>query len=427
MRTPSTDIAPASPHGFFRRTASLGFSYVLGTFNDNFYKQAALLLAVSSAREGFQALATLLFALPFVLFSPSAGWLADRYAKKTIVIWAKAIEVVAMALGAWGMIAGNWPCMLAMVFCMGLNSTLFSPALNGSIPELFPEKGVPRVNALFKLTTTVSILLGIVLAGAALDMRLPETLGWWPGSWHFGQAVVGLGALTVAVVGLASAFVIERRPAAGSRNPFPRGAVVDAFRQWWRMRTEDPALFTVLWAESYFYFISTLLLLEINRLGVGYLHLSFTLTSLLPVGLMAGICAGSLLAARGTPQSWRTLAFPCLLGIALSVSAVRLLPFIPAPAQWATVFALYVAGGVCGGLYLIPLTSFLQVRPAATDKGKVLGIANCLDFTGILLAGQLYVLLEYTNPLNGHLILGMASLATAVGLRCAIARRPLEN
>lgn len=416
-----------SARGFLRRVFALGASYVLGTFNDNFYKQAALLLAVSAAREGFQAMATLLFALPFVLFSPSAGWLADRYAKKTIVLWAKAIEVVAMALGAWGMISGNWTCMLGMVFCMGLNSTLFSPALNGSIPELFPEADVPRVNALFKLSTTVSILLGIVLAGAALDLHLTEIPSGWPVQWHFGQVVVGFGALTVALAGFAAAFAIERRPSAGSRNPFPRGAVVDAFRQWWRMRKEDPALFTVLWAESYFYFISTLLLLEINRLGVNHLQLSFTMTSLLPVGLMAGICAGSLLAARGTPESWRTLAFPCLAGIALAVAAVSALPLLPQTAQWTAVFALYVAGGVCGGLYLIPLTSFLQVRPAATDKGKVLGIANCLDFTGILLAGQLYALLEYTTPLNGHLILGLASAGVALVLRRAVAHCSLED
>ena len=432
MNTATTPPGTAPSQGFFRRAATLGFSYVLGTFNDNYYKQAALLLAVSAARDGFQALATLCFALPFVLFSAPAGWLADRYAKKTIVIWAKGIEVLAMLLGAWGMITLNWNCMLGMVFCMGLNSTLFSPALNGSIPELFPEKDVPRVNALFKLTTTVSILLGIVLAGWALDRQLPAWLmdrqlptwvtagGWWPAHWNFGQGLVGFGALAVAVAGFASAFAIERRPAAGSRNPFPRGAVVDAFRQWRQLRNDDRSLFTVLWAESFFYFISTMLLLEINRLGVSYMQLSFTMTSLLPVGLMAGICAGSLLAARGTPDSWRALCFPCLLGIGASVAAVALLPMIPAPAQWPAVFALYVAGGLCGGLFLIPLTSFLQVRPAATDKGKVLGIANCMDFTGILLAGQLYAALELLHPLLSHAVMGLLCLATAVGLRLAI-------
>lgn len=414
-------------NGFFRRVSALGTSYVLGTFNDNFYKQAALLLAVSAAREGFQSQATLLFALPFVLLSPAAGWLADRYAKKSIVIGAKAIEVVAMALGAWGMITLNWYCMLGMVFCMGLNSTLFSPALNGSIPELFAEKDVPRVNALFKLTTTISILLGIVLAGAVLDMD-GAAHSWWTAmglpEWHRGRTLVGFGALAVAVLGLLATLGIERRPAAGSRNPFPWAAVVDAFRQWWHLRRADPALFTVLWAESFFYFISTLLLLEINRLGVSHMQLTFTMTSLLSVGLMAGICVGALLAARGTPYSWRSLGVPCLLGMGASLAAVALLPLIPASAQWPAVFCCYVLGGLCGGLYLIPLTSFLQVRPAPTDKGKVLGIANCLDFSGILLAGQLYTLLERGKPLQGHLILGLVCAATALVLYRAVRHCP---
>ena len=72
-----------------KQAAALGASYTLGTFNDNFFKQAALLLAVSLGYSGFQAWGTFLFALPFVLFSAWAGWLADRFPKKYLVTAAK--------------------------------------------------------------------------------------------------------------------------------------------------------------------------------------------------------------------------------------------------------------------------------------------------------------------------------------------------
>lgn len=122
---------------------ALGTSYALGTFNDNFFKQAGLLLAVTTGNAVFQSQVTFLFALPFVLFSAWSGWLADRFAKKSLVICAKTLELAAMLAGAWGMVTLDWNWMLAMTFCMGLSSTLFSPALNGSIPDCFPSAKSP--------------------------------------------------------------------------------------------------------------------------------------------------------------------------------------------------------------------------------------------------------------------------------------------
>ena len=164
-----------------RQMAAMGVCYALGTFNDNFFKQAVLLLAATAGMREFQGTATLLFALPFVLFSAWAGWAADRFSKKTLIIIAKAIEVAAMLAGAMGIATLQWDWILLMVFCMGLNSTMFSPALNSSVPELFSTEHVPRVNAAFKLATTATILLGIALAGFALDQN------WFDTPWPFGR------------------------------------------------------------------------------------------------------------------------------------------------------------------------------------------------------------------------------------------------
>ena len=189
---------------------ALGTSYALGTFNDNFFKQAGLLLAVTTGNAVFQSQVTFLFALPFVLFSAWSGWLADRFAKKSLVICAKTLELAAMLAGAWGMVTLDWNWMLAMTFCMGLSSTLFSPALNGSIPELFPVGQVPRINALFKLGTTASILFGVFLAGIALDQAWIET------AYPCGRWLVAILAVTVAAGGLVSTAFIP-----GSRKPQP--------------------------------------------------------------------------------------------------------------------------------------------------------------------------------------------------------------
>ncbi|MCL7489762.1 MAG: AMP-binding protein, partial [Desulfobulbaceae bacterium] len=46
------------------------------------------------------------------------------------------------------------------------------------------------------------------------------------------------------------------------------------------------------------------------------------------------------------------------------------------------------------GLFIIPITSFIQVRPLETDKGQVLAVVGFCSFIGILLAGQAYTFLD---------------------------------
>lgn len=85
-------------------------------------------------------------------------------------------------------------------------------------------------------------------------------------------------AVTVAAGGLVSTAFIPAYPGAGSRNPFPWSAVIDSFRFLRTLRKDGP-LHLVIWAEAFFYFLSTLLLLEINNLGGAELGLSYTATS----------------------------------------------------------------------------------------------------------------------------------------------------
>ena len=65
---------------------AMGATYFFGVFNDNFFKQAVLLLAVTAGLSGLQGQATMLFSLPFILFSAHGGWLADRFPKRQVII-----------------------------------------------------------------------------------------------------------------------------------------------------------------------------------------------------------------------------------------------------------------------------------------------------------------------------------------------------
>ena len=398
---------------------SMGTTYAMGTFNDNFFKQAALLLAASAGLESIQGVASAMFALPFVACSAWAGWLADRMPKNRLVIWSKFMELAAMLFGVWALTSMNWTAIVAVVFLMGLQATIFSPALNGAIPENFSAPEVPRVNALLKLATTATILLGIAAGGLVLDMpdfsaftdAIPQ------GAHGFGRLAVGAVSVLIAVVGLISAFGIGRGAvSAGANAPFPLLGPVHSVLHALQCRRHDPHLFLTLAGEAFFYCLSSFALLCINNLGIAQLGFSLTLTSLLSVALMIGICVGSVLAGRYEATSWRCIMVPAGAGLGLGLMVSGLAPLLPDALQFPCLFVLLTFSGVCGGLYLIPLVSFIQVRPAATEKGKILGISNFSCFSGILFSGVLFAWLAKVPPswlLAGSGVAGLAFTAWA--------------
>ena len=71
----------------------------LGAFNDNVSKIIVTLVAMQiyGPVQGASRVA-IVFILPFLLFSGYAGYLADRFSKRTTLISVKVFEIAVMAL-----------------------------------------------------------------------------------------------------------------------------------------------------------------------------------------------------------------------------------------------------------------------------------------------------------------------------------------
>src|SRR6476661_2656856 len=90
----------------------------LGAFNDNVFKQAlVIMLAYETASftamssDALQNLAQALFILPFLLFSATAGQIADKYEKSTLISITVALELAIMAIGAAGLMLKHLPLL----------------------------------------------------------------------------------------------------------------------------------------------------------------------------------------------------------------------------------------------------------------------------------------------------------------------------
>jgi len=394
--------------------AAMAGTYALGVFNDNFFKEAAMLLAVAAQRTELQGYATVLFALPYIVFAAPAGWLADRFSKGRVVVFAKVLELAAMICGAVGIVIGSWPMVLAMVFTMGLQSAIFSPALNGSIPELYPPSYVTTANARLKVVVTATILAGVAMAGPVLDLEGDAHHGV-----EFGRWAVAAAVLAVAVLGVLGSLAVPMFPPSGSRAKFPwtgPGHTVPELRRIWK----DPLLTTIIGADVFIWFVGSLQILLINQMGMEQFDFGETRTSLLVAAELLGIAAGGLLASRLAkgPRWYRVLPSSALT-LGVMTALVSLVPLLPSSMRLGALAVVLGATGTAGGLFMIPCESFIQVRPAADRKGAVIAAANFTIFSGILLTGLVANLLnKHILPTHSFLVIS----AMALGVACWLGR-----
>jgi MFS family permease len=147
------------------------------------------------------SLATALFPIPFLLFSPVAGYLADRFAKHRVLLWTKCPEILVMALAAAGFALRNIPFLFVVLFLSATHSAFFSPAKYGVLPEVFDDENISSANGVLELTTDLAILIGSI-AGVYIYGIFDRDLVW---AGIIFTAVACLGVIAIAFAPIAPA------------------------------------------------------------------------------------------------------------------------------------------------------------------------------------------------------------------------------
>src|SRR5215467_6784442 len=173
----------------------------LGAANDNAFKVTLVLLILATVSAEttqvfYSSLATAFFPIPFLLFSPIAGYLADRYAKHRVLFWTKVPEIAAMGLATVGFASGHLPLLLLALFLMATHSAFFSPAKYGIFPEIFANEDLSLANGILELTTNLAILAGSI-AGVYVYGAFKSHLAS-AGITYVGVAVLGTAAIALA-------------------------------------------------------------------------------------------------------------------------------------------------------------------------------------------------------------------------------------
>jgi MFS family permease len=361
----------------------------LGAFNDNLFKQLILLLATPTAAEliagkasDVQGIAQIVFAASFLIFSGVAGYLADRYSKRTVVVLSKVAEIVVMMMGLIGFLLYDvvgLPGLMLVLFLMGSQSAFFGPAKYGILPEMLRGSDLPRANGIFLMLTFLAIIFGTAAAGFLLS----DTGGRvWLGS---------LVCVAIAVVGTLTSLAVRRIPVAqpGLKHTL---AAWGMSRDILRLLGRDPQLMAAIIVVSIFWMVGGIVQQTVNALGKTQLQLTDRATSMLAASIGVGIAVGCVLGgylSRGRVNPKVVLAGAIGLFITLVLMSLpggehrHLLGYrgsIP----------VLIVMGVFTGMFIVPVQVALQSRPPREEKGRMIATMNQFSWIGIILGAILY-------------------------------------
>ena len=167
-------------HSQFRLLATRRFgpffvTQLLGAFNDNVFKNALVLLityqAASLTTISPDVLVNLcggIFILPFFLFSATAGQLADKFERSSIIRFVKMLEICIMCIGAVGFAFRHLYLLLGALFLLGVHSTFFGPVKYSILPQQLRPDELVGGNGLVESGTFLAILLGTIVGGVLM-------------------------------------------------------------------------------------------------------------------------------------------------------------------------------------------------------------------------------------------------------------------
>jgi len=381
-----------------RGLAALVTAQFLGALNDNYVKMLVSLLAIEAglrAGEGssYLSLTGVVFMTPYLLFSGYAGQLADRCAKRSVLVGTKAAEIgIGLAVLA-ALVDGRVGPLLAVLFLLAAQSAFFSPAKAGILPEMLPAAALPRANGALELARYLAIIIGTALGGVLLELSGRQPV------------LLGLVSMAIAVAGWLASLGIARLPPAGAAGPAQRNPWTEIAAGLRRIGA-DRRLWPLVAATTLFDFVSSLVLLAFLLLTKEILLLGDAGTGLYAAIVGAGLGLGALAAgrlARGRIDLGS-------VSLAAAGSGLALLALAAAARSPVAAALALAALGLCGGFYVVPLYTALQRRASPTERGRVIATNNLVNMLGVFASAAALWLLHDAAGLATDRILALSGL-----------------
>jgi len=404
-----------------RRFGPFFWTQFAGAANDNVFKnafvvfvtfEAASLLAVDAGTV--VNLIGAVFILPFLLFSATAGQLADKYEKSRLIRFVKLFEIAIMLVGLAGFALSSVALLFTALALLGVHSTLFGPVKYAILPQHLTLEELTGGNGLVEMGTFVAILLGTIAGGVVVAIR--------PG----GPVYAGVLAIAIAIAGWLVSRRIPHTP------PVAPALAIDwnPFTETWRNLTGAARENIVVWRSmlgiSWFWFYGAIWLAQLPAFTQQVLGGNEHVFTLLLATFSIGIGIGSLLCERLSGRKVEIGLVPFgSIGLTLFAADLWLATrgmhadaqhgigvFLASGANWRVLVDLILLGAF-GGFYTVPLYALIQARSQPSHRSRIIAANNILNALFIVASAAIAIGLLRAG-------LSVPELFLAVGLMNAV-------
>ncbi|MCP4333378.1 MAG: MFS transporter [Gammaproteobacteria bacterium] len=403
-----------------RRFGPFFLTQLLGAFNDNLYKNGlTIFVAFQAATVSQQQSNTLvniaagLFILPFFLFSPLAGQLADKYEKSMLIRRIKLLEIAIMLLGACAFLLQSPVLLIAILFLMGTQSSLFGPVKYSLLPQTLKSEELVGGNAMVEFGTFFAILMGLMA-----------------GSFFISQGIETM-ALAVVITACAGYWSSRAIPTLAAVAPELKISF-NILRQGLSILHDTRANLSVFYSVmgiSWFWFIGITYMTQLPNFVRYELGANENVYVLMLAIFSLGVGAGSFLCEHLSGRRVEIGLVPIgalgltLFGIDLyfnqgppvGAHLIGPLEFVAQPSSLRVCFDIAMLG-ICGGLYTVPLYALVQQRSEASKRARIFAANNIINALFMVMA-SLYGLFALSVGVSiPVLFLIMALMNAAVAL-----------
>ena len=413
----ATSSAPRGQFDLLKeaRFAPFFWTQFAGAANDNIFKFAFTILVTFHAASFGGAdpktaafLIGAVFIAPFVLFSATAGQLADKFERARLIRFVKTLEIGIMLVAAAGFIGHSVALLYCATFLMGLHSTLFGPVKYAYLPQHLKDHELTGGNGLVEMGTFVAILLGTMAGGALAAM---------PGD---GPVYVAALCVLVAVAGRVIAHWVPHSPAPAPDLRINWNPLTETLATL-KLARGNRAVFLSMLGISWLWFFGAMFLTSFSPFAKDVLGGNENVVTLLLAVFSVGIGLGSLLCERMSghkieiglvpfgsfgmsifaadlyfatqgmqPSAMIEAATAAMAAPGLASAAGGLVEgatsatglgagaFLASAGNWRVLADLFLLA-MFGGFYSVPLYALIQTRCEASHRARIIAANNILN------------------------------------------------
>ncbi len=351
----------------------------LGVFNNNYLKLLIITISVawfpkdSGANSYIVSLASGLFFVPYIFFSPLAGKLAQIMYKKKIIIYSRIAEFPIYVISAFGFYIQNIYVVLVCIFLLGIVSTLFSPAKYGLIRDIGGNRGISFGTGVMEMLVFFGNIAGPVVASIISD--------------HYNYHILAVILIVVSVLSFITTVLIKAKETEPLKNSSETINPIKFLINSFKWVTGFKGMNLIVLGLGSFWMIDGMLQMNLIVHCPGILKLSNTEMSLVMSIALIGIGLGSLSSGLISKGKVELLLTP-IGGLGMSLFLILVYSIQPSNVYLFSFFIFFIA--MFSGIFMVPLSAYIQTKIEGRKQGDMIAYSNFITFLMLFIGSGLF-------------------------------------